>query len=436
MAKKMGKSMGCCEVLLKALPRNGQEKVMSLFALVDCNNFYVSCERVFAPHLNHKPVVVLSNNDGCIVARSNEAKALGIQMGAPFYKNKRLIEKQRVRVFSSNYQLYADMSDRVMQAVARHSPNMEVYSIDEAFVDLTGISDPMLWATDLRRKIRQWTGIPVSIGIAPTKTLSKVANQIAKKHTGVFQMDAQSGILQYFPVEEVWGVGRKTAQKLQMMGIRTAKDLQAANPRWIRSFLGVVGERMVHELYGRACLSLEGEVNKKNMVSSRAFGKKLTMLEDIECALSSHIQKVCAKMRAQKGCAQGMMVFLQTNAFSKTDPQYRASRVIGFEGPLSDTVTMIKRGKAILHDLYRLGYAYHKCGVMLLDILPKSQVQLDGLVMVGNDQLMSLMDQVNHHMGPGALFFAATGVQARWQTRCTLRSDRYTTQWAELLQVG
>lgn len=409
---------------------------MSLFALVDCNNFYVSCERVFAPYLNHQPVVVLSNNDGCIVARSNEAKALGLQMGSPFYQNKRLIEKQRVQVFSSNYQLYADMSDRVMQAVARHSPNMEVYSIDEAFVDLTGISDPMLWAADLRRKIKQWTGIPVSIGIAPTKTLSKVANQIAKKHTGTFQVNAQSGVLQYFPVEDLWGVGRKTAQKLQMMGIKTAKDLQSANPRWVRSFLGVVGERMVYELDGRSCLFLEEASNKKNMVSSRAFGEKLTKLEDIEYALSSHIQKVSAKMRAQKGCAQGMMVFLQTNAFSQADQQYRASRVMGFEGPLSNTVTMIKMGKAMLRDLYRLGYAYHKCGVMLLDILPQSHMQLDGLMMVGNDQVMGLMDQINHQMGPGTLFFAATGVENGWQTRCTLRSSRYTTQWAELLQVG
>lgn len=433
----MAKGVGCGEVLLKALSGHKSEETMSLFALIDCNNFYVSCERVFAPHLHHRPVVVLSNNDGCIVARSNEAKALGIKMGSPFYQNKQLIEKQRVKVFSSNYPLYADMSDRVMQSVAALSPNMEVYSIDEAFVDLAGCSDVLLWAQDLRQKIAQWTGIPVSIGVGPTKTLAKAANHIAKQHTGVFQIDEQSDILSYIAVEDVWGVGKKTAQKLHMMGITTAKELQMAHPGWIRSCLGLLGERIVHELCGRACFSLEAGGDKKSMVSSGSFGKELGALEDIEYALATHIQKVCAKMRAQKSCAQGMMVFLQTNGFCQTDRQHRASRVVGFELPSFNTMSMIKIGKGILRDLYQPGYLYHKCGVMLLDIMPVMYRQADALVVPDNDQLMSVLDQVNYQMGSGTLFFAATATKTpSWQRRCKLRSARYTTQWAELLQVS
>ena len=426
--------MGCCEVLFKAVSRNAPEETMSVFALVDCNNFYVSCERVFAPNLNAKPVVVLSNNDGCIVARSNEAKDLGLQMGAPFYQNKTLMKKHHVHVFSSNYPLYADMSDRVMQCVIHNSPNIEMYSIDEAFVDLTGVSHPEQWANSLREKINQWTGIPVSIGIAPTKTLAKAANQIAKKNTGVFQMTAQAGVLSYFPVEDIWGVGKKTAQKLQLMGIQTARDLQKANPRWIRSYFGVVGERMVYELGGRACLTLEAVMNKKNRVSSRSFGQKLRKLEDIEYALATHIQSVSEKMRAAQGHAQGMVVFLQTNGFSQIDRQYKASRSVGFASPLSNTASLIKIGKAILCDLYQPGFAYHKCGVMLLDIIPT--IQPDALISADNGHLMRILDQVNQQLGRGTLFFAATGVRSSWKTRCALRSDRYTTQWAELLQVN
>ncbi|MBT4990078.1 MAG: Y-family DNA polymerase [Rickettsiales bacterium] len=416
-----------------------------IFALVDCNNFYASCERVFNPALEGKPIIVLSNNDGCIVARSNEAKALGIPMGAPYHQNKALIQKNNVAVFSSNYQFYGDMSQRVMASLKMMVPNMEVYSIDEAFLRLDDLKNINLYdfALNVITNIHKWTGIPTSFGIAPTKTLAKIANHIAKKKTkkGVFDISdqkLQTEIMQNLPVEEIWGISHRWGRKLRDFGIDTALKLKDSDPKFIRKNFSVVGERLVYELRGESCLDLEEIVPRKNIMSSKSFGKLVTEITPMEEALASYAARACEKLRKQKSKASGIYVFVKTNYFRKYDTQYCNSSIIYFDHSSSDTAFIINQAKKLLRQIYLKGYRYHKCGIMLVDLVEEHHHQhhfFSANDTKKADNIMRMLDKINQDMGPNTLFHAAQGIKRDWQMRCDNRSKRYTTKWDELAMV-
>ena len=410
---------------------------MSLYALVDCNNFYASCERVFAPHLNGRPVVVLSNNDGCVIARSDEAKAAGIPMGAPFHQYEEQLKRHQVAVFSSNYALYGDMSARVMKSLHSFTPDVEVYSIDEAFLGLGGF-DPRLLPhhmANMRAAIKQWTGIPVSVGIAPTKTLAKLANRIAKKYTsdGVYMMKdpaLMTRILGDIEVEDIWGISKRWGARLRQMGIGTALQLREASPRQIRQALSVVGERIVHELNGHPCLMLEDVQPKQTIMSSRSFGTMVTKQADLEEAVASYTARAAEKLRRQSGRAGGLYVFLRTNRFRKQDPQYSNAAMVGFDNPTSDTATLIRAAVHAIAGLYRSGYRYHKAGVMLTELTDAHE----GPVSLLNpepeadrklkDKRMAMLDRVNQQMGRGTLFHAAEGIARPTQNKANTLGER------------
>ena len=410
-------------------------------ALVDCNNFYVSCERVFQPKLERYPVVVLSNNDGCIVARSNEVKRLGVPMGAPYYQYKRLIEENNVKVFSSNYELYGDMSHRVMTVLHRLVPELEIYSIDEAFLSLAGIKGIDKHAWHIKNTVKQWTGIPVSIGIGATKTLAKAASEIAKKSSGVCNLFRASEAritqtLQKLPVKDVWGVGRKNAVKLANKGIQTANDLKNKPDEWIRENLTVMGLRTVWELRGISCLSVEEtHPPKKAVASTRSFGKAVERLEDLEEAIASYTIRASEKIRSQHMVASAIQVFIRTNRF-KPSSQYNAI-TLAFEEPTNYTPNLIQKAHVGLNRIYKKNLKYHKAGVILLGLRPDTEIQL-GLFDTDEDrmrrqQLMTMMDGVNRKHGKRILSFAACGVQQPWQMKRQKRSPRYTTKWQELV---
>lgn len=419
---------------------------MKVFALVDCNNFYASCERVFDPSLKKRPIVVLSNNDGCIVARSNEVKALGIPMGVPFFEQEAVIKKHNIAVFSSNYQLYGDMSQRVMDSLRLFAPDMEVYSIDEAFLRLDHLQPRNLheYCKTIRAKVIQWTGIPVSIGIGPSKVLAKVANHVAKKQAddGVFDIRSQKmqdEILKTLDVEKIWGIAGRWAERLGRIGIEKASELRDASPTIIRKHLSVVGERILRELRGQSCIDLEDIQPRKNIMSSKSFGTLLTKKEPLEEALANYAARACEKLRKQNSRAQAVYVFVQTNGFRETDKQYSNGLTCALTIPTSDTRIIIEAAKFCLNRIYKHGYRYKKTGIMLLDLIPASLEQKHLFVNFDHrpgDHLMDLVDRINKDHGPDTLFFGAQGVTREWKMRCGLRSPRYTTQWDELLRVS
>ena len=415
-----------------------------MFALVDCNNFYASCERVFDPSLNGRPLVVLSNNDGCVIARSEEAKALGIPMGVPFFKQKAVIEKNRISVFSSNYQLYGDMSQRVMDSLRLFAPDMEVYSIDEAFLRLDSFRyhDLSEYCKNIRARVLQWTGIPVSIGIGPSKVLAKVANRIAKKKTrdGVFDIrnpKTQDEILRNLKTEKIWGIGRRWAERLDRIGIKQALELRDASPTLIRKQLSVVGERILRELRGQSCIDLEDVQPRKSILSSKSFGKTVTQKEAIAEALANYTARACEKLRKQNSRAQAVQVFVQTSQFRET--QYNSEFACALSMPTSDTRKIVQAARFCLDRIYKRGYSYKKTGVLLLDLIPASLQQQHLFAETDcrqDDRLMNVLDRINEEHGSDTLFLGAQGVEREWKMRCGLRSPRYTSQWNELLQVG
>ena len=417
---------------------------MKIFALVDCNNFYASCERVFDPSLKRRPIVILSNNDGCIIARSNEAKALGIPMGIPFFKQKAVIKKHNVAVFSSNYQLYGDMSQRIMDTLRLHAPDMEVYSIDEAFLRLDPLQSRNLYeyCKTIRAKVLQWTGVPVSIGIGPTKVLAKVANHVAKKQTGVFDIrsqQAQDETLKTLDVGKIWGIAGRWSERLHQMGINKASELRDASPTIIRKHLSVIGERILRELTGQSCIDLESIRPRKTIMSSKSFGNLLTKKRPIEEALANYAARACEKLREQNSRAQAVHVFIQTNGFRETDRQYNNGLTCTLTTPTSDTRLIIKAAKVCLSKIYKEGYRYKKTGIMLTGLIPTSLEQKQLFIDFNHhagDHLMNTMDKVNKDHGPDTLFLGTQGVTREWKMRCVLRSPRYTTQWDDLLTVS
>ena len=400
-----------------------------IFGLIDCNNFFVSCERAFNPGLNNKPVVVLSNNDGCVIARSNEAKELGIPMAAPYFKYKAVLAKHKAAVFSSNYQLYGDMSQRVMQIVRSCVPDMEVYSIDEAFMRLDGITDVVGFSRNLRRKIYKWTGIPTSIGIAPTKTLAKIAGGVAKLNKGVFDITGhEDAILKNQLANEIWGISKGWSDRLKKVGVLTALDLKNLK----QSSMGVVLNRIIYELNGISCLKLAEVTNKQNIMSSRSFGKPVTELKDLEEAVANYTARACEKLRAQNSKAQGIHVYLRTNKFSKNEGTYHNDTFIGFGKPLSDTGRIIQIANQGLRTIYKSGFIYKKAGVMLSDITSATHEQQHLFAGTqNNEKLMATLDHINQKLGD--VFYLAQGTSRAWQMRSDKRSPRYTTKWNEVL---
>ncbi len=421
-----------------------------LYALVDCNNFYVSAERVFNPKLEDRPVVVLSNNDGCAVARSAEAKSLGIKMGEPWFQLQPLVKRHGLIGLSSNYTLYGDMSTRVMQVLRNFTPDVEVYSIDESFLRLERMRQ--LWpclavmGQAIRTQVRQWTGIPVCVGIGPTKTLAKLANHIAKKNArfgGVFDMTTYPEyelvrLLSTIEVAEIWGVGRRIAAKLDAMDIRTVEDLRRASPKAIRLHFSVLLERTVAELQGISCLALEDVAPpKKQIVSSKSFGRMVMTREELGEALSTYVSRAAEKLRIQKSVAGALQVFVMTNVFRETDPQYSNGIVIPLTLPTNDTMRLVAAALYGLKRIYKPGYAYKKCGVMLLDLSPQHQQQSSLFSSVEDvarhsDVLMSTLDSINAKYGRDTLTVAAVGTDKGWAARAENKTPCYTTRWNEL----
>lgn len=410
------------------------------FALVDCNNFYVSCERVFQPKLVGVPTVVLSNNDGCIIARSNEAKALGIDMGAPYFKVRDLLAKEGVEVRSSNYTLYGDMSKRVMQTLEQFAPGVHIYSIDEAFLDVH-IPDAFAFAKELRQTVSQWTGIPVSIGIASTKTLAKVANSLAKKEGGVFEINDPEPILREFPVGKIWGIGRQLSARLEGKGICTAWDLSQADDHWVRRELSVVGLRTVMELRGVSCLPLEeAPLPKKSVVTSKSFGRPVSQYSELKEALASYTARAAEKIRKQRSLASYISIFVVPKPIFGGRSNTSYSLDLRLPEPTSYTPVLVHYGALALERLWRENTAYNKIGVMLADLVPEVYYQKDFFVrspqsFERQSQVMRLMDQLNQNAGKKALRIASEGFKQEWQMRQEKRTPRYTTRWSELLQV-
>lgn len=415
-------------------------------ALVDCNNFFASCERLFQPQLRGKPVVVLSNNDGCVIARSNEAKALGIGMGDPWHLNKSKFAKHGVIVRSSNYTLYGDLSARVMTVLRTFTPNLEVYSIDEAFLSFAGFENRLeSHARELRATVLQWTGIPVSVGIAPTKTLAKVANRTAKKQTdrgGVCALlteAEQTAALNDLALTDLWGVAGRMAARLQKLSITTPLQLRDAEPELVRAQLGVVMERMVLELRGIPCHAMvERNPDNKSIVASRSFGRPITQRHELEEAVSSHVERAAEKLRRQKLAASTLRVFVWTNPFKPQEKQYSASHAVKLPVATADTARLLKAAKHAVNRIWQDGYRFKKAGVELVELSPTAGVQGDLWTQPDDARSLALMravDRLNATNGQGTLQFAASGVHRGWKLRCEQRSPRYTTNWGELLVV-
>jgi len=422
------------------------------FALVDVNNFYVSCERVFQPRLQKVPMVVLSNNDGCAVARSNEVKALGVKMGTPWFKMKDLARQHGILAFSSNYTLYGDMSNRVVSILRDFSPDIEVYSIDESFLRVESVAHLYgglnSMGQQIRERIKQWTGLPVCVGFGPSKTLAKLANHMAKKHPefdGVCDLHAMSRLerrqwMSRIEVGEVWGVGRRINARLAAMGIHTVLDLRNTSPKTIRAQFGVVMERTCEELRGVSCLELEEIAPpKQQIMSSRSFGKPVECIEDLQEAVATYVGRAAEKLRQQGSMSGAVYVFVQTNPFKENERQYSAGITVTLSCPSEDTRVLTRAALKGLASIFRPGYRYKKAGTMLMLLSEKASQQLalfgqaDGNRPAG---LMAVMDAVNREYGRQAIRSAAAGVAGNWSMRSNNRSPCYTTRWDELPVAG
>ena len=414
---------------------------LPVIALADCNNFYVSCERVFRPSLEKRPVIVLSNNDGCAVARSNEAKAIGIPMGAPYHQIRKLCERNGVVVLSSNYELYGDMSGRVVSVLSRFAPELEVYSIDESFLDLSGVSDPLQLSIRMRDQVKQWTGIPISVGLGSTKTLAKAGNRLAKKQgigcmaIGKDDREALEGIA----IEDVWGIGRRLSVRLRRIGLLNAWQFARAPSPSIRAIGGVTLERTQRELTGISCLEMEEVAPpRKNTCCSRSFGKPVTELEELEEAVANYGVRATRKIRAEGSLASGLQVFIMTNRFREDQPQYSNSRVLALDEPTDDPIRIVQNAKRILLDIYRPGYAYKKAGVILLDLVASSVRQSLLFEEHGSPRRQDFVNAVEEaasRYGGGGAFWGGQGIGKQWRMKREMRTPRYTTCWEDLPEI-
>jgi DNA polymerase V len=417
-----------------------------MIALIDCNNFYASCERVFDPSLDGKPIVVLSNNDGCVIARSEEAKALGIEMGAPAFMWEDFFEKNTVHVFSSNYVLYGSLSNRVIQLLTTFTPVIEMYSIDEAFLDFTGREsfDLQQTAMEIKKTVKQHIGIPVSVGIAPTKTLAKMANRFAKKtkKAGVHVLNSKEKInevLHFTRVGDIWGVGPQYARLLTRHGFTTALELVQAPEEWIRKNMSVVGQRTLNELKGIPCIELEDlPPAKKNICVARGFGKLLTAKADVLEALANYVSIIAKKLRDAKLCTRLINVFVQTNVHRRQDKQYHCSINVQLPVATNSSIELIKYATEALEKIFRDGINYQKCGCIANDLVPEDQIQFsiyDLLDRQRDKQLMNTVDIVNKRFGKDLVRFAKQGYGTKWKLRQMRLSRCYTTRIEDILTI-
>lgn len=406
-------------------------------ALVDCNNFFVSCERLFQPRLANKPVIVLSNNDGCVVARSDEVKALGVKMGQPAFEIKDLIKRHQIQVFSSNFTLYSDLSNRFSRILETFSDRVENYSVDEAFLPLQP-SDALM----VKNTIYQYIGLPVSIGLAKTKTLAKLANDYAKKNKlltqGIFDLtspEVQDEILPKMEVGDIWGIGAQWAKKLKTFHIHTAQDLKDADPTWIKRAFNVILLKTVMELNNVPCSDLEVEASKKKTIlCSRSFGELQSQYESVRSAMAHHVSSAAFKLRRQQSLCQGVQVFIRTSPFRTQDRQYANEAYVNLPQPTDDTGVLIQHAEKGLKQIFKPGYQYKKAGVMLYDLYDNQAYQLSLFQSSssGSTKLMKTLDQINAKFGRGTLVYATEGFETPWKRARAKLSPRFTTHWQEL----
>lgn len=419
-----------------------------MFALIDCNNFYASCERVFQPNLNGKPVVVLSNNDGCVIARSNEAKEIGIPMGAPAFEYEKLFRQHQVNVFSANFALYGDMSNRVMTILSDYSPEMEIYSIDECFLKLNGFDkffNLQNYGEEMRYKVNKWTGIPISIGIAPTKALSKLANRIAKKFpektNGVYIIDSEEKrikALKWLKIEDVWGIGRQHTNRLNAQNVFTAYDFTQLTDEWVKSNLTVVGLRLKHDLQGIPILNLEEAQPKKNIATTRSFETNYTKLEQLNERISTFASSCAEKLRKQKSCCNSLMVFIHSNGHRKDLPQYNRTIVVQLPFATNSSIELAKFATQGLKRIFKDGYAYKKVGVIVQDFTPEEVVQTT-LFESRNERhipLMKAIDKINVQFGQQKIRLASQDQKRVWKMKQEKLSPRYTTKLSEIITIN
>jgi len=417
-----------------------------MYALVDCNNFYASCERMFRPDLNGKPICVLSNNDGCVIARSNEAKALGIPMGAPAFEWEKVFVEKGIAIFSANFALYGDMSSRVMNVLADFSPEMEVYSIDEIFLDLQGFEcfDLLDYGKQMRSKVLQWTGIPTSVGIAPTKALAKLANRIAKKYPqleNVYIMDSEEKrikALRWLTVGDVWGIGRQHCKRLELMGVKTAYDFTCLHDATVRKLMGVVGLRLKHDLQGTPTLQLEDVKIKKNIATTRSFDRNYTELKDLEERVTSFAVSCAEKLRKQGSECSSLMVFVLTNRFRKDLEQYSRNVVIRMPFATSSSMEIAKYAVLGLRHIFKDGYSYKKAGVIIQDFSPKIEKQLTFFEASDTRHipLMQAVDRINTTFGQQKIKLASQDLKRLWKMKQEKLSPRYTTRLSDIINVN
>lgn len=417
-----------------------------MFALVDCNSFYASCERIFRPDLNGKPVVVLSNNDGCVIARSNEAKQIGIPMGAVAYQYQEVFNKNSVNVFSSNYALYGDISNRVMNILSTYTPDVEIYSIDEAFLKFEGFDqyDFNSYCLEIKAKVKKWTGIPVSIGVAPTKALSKIANKIAKKYQnlteGVYVIDTEEKrlkALKWTKIEDVWGIGRRISDRLKKHNVFNAYQFTELPSEWVRKEFSIVGLRLQRELMGIMTLDLDEVKNKKAIATTRSFEKNLSSLNEVKERISTFAVSCAEKLRKQNSCTNLILVFLHTNSHRKDHRQYGKSIVVKLPYPTNSSLTINKYAQIGLKSIFKEGYYYKKAGVMVMGIVPENQRQLN-MFCKENPKHLSLMktiDKLNNITGQKKVRLGSQDLGRTWKMRQERLSKKYTTDWNELLEV-
>jgi DNA polymerase V len=413
-------------------------------ALVDCNSFYVSCERLFNPKIRRKPVVVLSNNDGCIISRSNEAKALGIKMGEPYFKAKDIIVRNKVEVFSSNYSLYGDLSRRVMRTLKRFNSEIEVYSIDEAFLDLSNFPDQDVEkiGKEIRETVLQWTGIPTSIGIAKTKTLSKVANHIAKKKqsgvTNLIGIDNLDPILEKIEINDVWGVGRQLTKFYQKNGIYNAKQLKNKSNSWIKKSSNVLGLRTAMELRGIPCINLETiQAKRKSCVVSRSFGKRIEKFQELKEAIANYCLNASEKIRSELLVAKAITIFVRTSPFQRNFGYYSNAKTIDFPIATNNSIEIVKTAVSILETIFKNGYQYQKAGVMLTGL--RNDDGRKNLFSSEKDEkiksLMQSIDNTNYRYGRSTLSLASAGVQKKWNMKREYSSKIDTADFYSLPRI-
>lgn len=420
-----------------------------LFALVDVNNFYVSCERVFAPQLEKVPMVILSNNDGCAVARSAEVKALGVKMGTPWFQMKELARKHGIEAYSSNYTLYGDMSNRVVEVLQQFTPNLEVYSIDESFLRIDSVikhyQSPVHLGATVKERVKDWTGLPVCVGIGPSKTLAKLANHLAKKNqhfSGVCDISTMSKQelhqwMSEIAVDDIWGIGHQIAKRLEVMGIKTILDLMQISPQTMRLQFGVVMERLCYEIRGVSCLKLEEVAPpKQQIIASRSFGKLVTTFNDLSESIATHTGRAAEKLREQHSVAGAITIFIQTNPFMRYEAQYAQSIVMPLPDPIDNSLELTEAAMRGLRKIFKAGFRYKKAGVILNLLADKPVVQqslFEDVAAKGKSaELMKTIDSINGRYGKTLVQSAATGTKKSWEMRSGNKSPNYTTNWSQL----